>query len=119
MHAPTPVPDAPRSATRSKLGPLADAKVRFAAGVIVAVLLGFVPATIAASIREHSAYHAIDEQYLKEAETSQDAELEAKYLDKKRSERRGIALTSMLIWALASGGIAYVWFRRVPWQRWA
>jgi hypothetical protein len=104
---------------RSKLGPLADLKIRFAAGVIAAILVGFLPATIVATIREHSAFHAIDEQYLKEAETSQDPELDAKFLDKKRSERRGIALTSMLIWALTGGGIAYVWFRRVPWDRWS
>jgi hypothetical protein len=121
-RAPTPIllaAQAAMPAKRGKLGPLADVKVRFAAGVVAAVLLGFIPATIVASIRERSAYHSIDEQYLKEAETSQDPDLDAKYLDKKRSERRGIAFTSMLIWALAGGGVAYVWFRRVPWERWA
>jgi hypothetical protein len=118
LRASTPIP-APTPAKRSKLGPLADLKVRFAAGVVAAILVGFVPATIVASIREHSTYRALDEQYLKEAETSQDPDLEAKFLDKKRSERRGIALTSLLIWALAGGGVAYVWFRRVPWDRWA
>src|SRR5262249_42223128 len=109
----------PPAKPRARLGPLGDLKIRFAAGVIAAILVGFLPATIVASIREHSAFRAIDEQYLKEAETSQDPELDAKFLDKKRSERRGIALTSMLIWALAGGGIAYVWFRRVPWDRWS
>src|SRR5262249_19537154 len=90
---------------RAGLGPLGDLKIRFAAGVVAAILVGFLPATIVASIREHSAFRAIDDQYLKEVETSQDPELEAKFLDKKRSERRGIALTSMLIWAVTGGAV--------------
>ena len=43
-----------------RLGVLGDERVRFAAGVLVAILLGFVPAHVIASMRERSAYHAID-----------------------------------------------------------
>ena len=37
--------------------------------------------------------------------------------DKKRDDRRSIAIVGMLVWAAAGAGIAYAWFRRVPWDR--
>src|SRR5262249_13060951 len=122
----TPVPErrpSPALATpvpRSKLGPLADVRIRFAAGVVAAILVGFVPATIVASIRERSAYKAIDDSYV---DASKDPaapdDLDATFLGKKKSARQEIALTSLLIWAVGGGAVAYVWFRRVPWNRWA
>src|SRR5580704_7137566 len=54
---------------------LADPKTRFAAGVLVAIVVGFVPAHLLASARESSAYAEIDhtvDQTQREAET-QDA----------------------------------------------
>ena len=106
---------------RSKLGPLADLKIRFAAGVVAAILVGFLPATVIASIREHAAFKAIDESYVEASmdPANQNPDLDGTFLDKKKSARREIAITSMLIWALGGGAIAYVWFRRVPWARWA
>jgi hypothetical protein len=106
---------------RSKLGPLADVKIRFAAGVVAAILVGFLPATVIASIREHSAFKAIDDSYVEATidPASQNPDVDNTFLDRKKSARREIALTSMLIWALGGGVIAYVWFRRVPWDRWA
>jgi len=111
----------PLARARSKLGPLADIKIRFAAGVVAAILVGFLPATLIASIREHSAFKAIDDSYVEASidPTNQNPDLDGTFLDKKKSARREIAITSMLIWALGGGAIAYVWFRRVPWDRWA
>ena len=40
----------------------------------------------------------------------------ASFLERKRDERRNIAVIALAIWALVGGGIAYGWFRRVPWD---
>jgi hypothetical protein len=115
------IAQATQAPARSKLGPLADLKIRFAAGVVAAILVGFLPATLIASIRERSAFKAIDDSYVQTTldPANQTADVDASFLDKKKSARRDIALTSMLIWAIGGGAIAYVWFRRVPWDRWA
>jgi len=106
---------------RGKLGPLADVRIRFAAGVLAAILIGFLPATVIASIRERSAFRSIDDSYVQatmEPAATPAKEVEDSFLDKKKSARREIAVTSLLIWALGGGAVAYVWFRRVPWERW-
>jgi hypothetical protein len=97
---------------------------RFAAGVLLAIALGFVPAAVVGALRERSAFHAIDARVIaaQSAATSQQSydaldELRADQLEAKRGARRMIMLTSMLLWAAASSGIAYVWFKRVPWER--
>ncbi len=109
---------------KSKLGPLALPRVRFAVGVALALVLGFVPAHVIASARERSTYASID----RELETMQQAvdtpeayesldRVRATQLERKTDARRNIALLAFVIWAAAGGGIAYGWFRRVPWDR--
>lgn len=106
--------------SRGKLGPLADLRIRFAAGVLAAIVVGFIPATIVTSVRERSAFKSIDDSYAAATmEPAPAADVDETFLDKKRSARRGIVVASMLIWALGGGAVAYVWFRRVPWDRWA
>lgn len=101
---------------------------RFAAGVIVAVVLGFIPATLVQSCREEAAFDKIDTHVAavqQQASTDSAAPIPFAKLDefrdeqiaKKKSERRNIAIVSMLIWALGGAGIGYVWFRRVPWDK--
>jgi hypothetical protein len=100
---------------------------RFAAGVLASVLLGFIPAHCVASIREGSADEAIDAHVISVQAQAHQASAPVPYaqLDafreeqraKKKSQRRNIALVSMLIWGVAGAGIGYVWFRRVPWDR--
>jgi hypothetical protein len=97
---------------------------RFAAGVLASVVLGFVPATCVQSCRESSAFDKIDahvatvqQQARSGASFAQLDVFRDEQLAKKKSERRNIALVSMLIWALGSAGIGYVWFRRVPWDK--
>ena len=107
-----------------RLGPLANERVRMAVGVVVAVLLGFLPAHFIASAWEHSAYRDIDnkvEHRYDEVAGSVDdyATLDAfrdHELDAKRSSRNNIAVVALLIWAAAGTGIGYLWFRRVPWD---
>jgi hypothetical protein len=92
---------------------------RYAGGVLVAVLLGFLPAHCVAMVRERG-YGDIDAEVIA-AETTEpatkiDAIRDDRYADKK-SKRTNIALVSLLIWAAAGAGIGYVWFRKVPWDK--
>jgi hypothetical protein len=114
----------PQTAPRSKLGPFADERVRFAVGVVLAIGIGFVPATVVASIREKSAFAQIDDDVATRhaAADSLDEwqQLDAfrtRALERKHEQRRSIALVSMAIWALVGGGFAYLYFRRIPWDR--
>jgi hypothetical protein len=99
---------------------LGDPRVRFLAGVALAVAIGFVPAHLVAAAREKSAYAEIDDR-LKSQQAEADYDtidtLRAQELDRKHDARRNIALMAMLIWAAVGGGIAYVWFRRIPWDK--
>jgi hypothetical protein len=110
--------------TRGKLGPLGDPAVRFGLGVVVAILLGFLPAHTIASMRERSAFAAIDSKVnatQAAAESEEDYAaldaMRADALDHKRSDQRSIAIMAMAIWAAAGAAIAYGWFRAVPWDR--
>ncbi len=100
---------------------------RFAAGVLIAIVLGFVPAHVIASIREGSAFSKIDAHVVQmQADVdSPDAPIPYEKLDEfrrsqeelKKAERRTIALTAIPIWAAVAALLAYVWFRRIPWDR--
>jgi hypothetical protein len=114
-------PAAPRTrlATHAQLA--ASPRVRLAAGVVLAIVLGFVPAHIVASLREDNAFRPIDSRVTAahaavDSQASYEAldALRAEQREAKRSARNKIALTSMLIWAASGGAIAYVWFRRRP-----
>jgi len=127
--APSPGPsEVPRAApatwSSAQLARLAAPRARLAAGVLLSILLGFVPAAIVASVREDRAFRAIDAKVMAiqravDSDDSYDAldGFRAEQLRQKRSARRMIELGSMLIWAAAGGGLAYVWFKRVPWDR--
>jgi hypothetical protein len=102
----------------------ASPRARLAVGVLLAVVLGFIPADIIASLRERSAFRAIDARVaaVQDAADSQDSydaldAFRAEQLQAKRSKRRMVALTSMLIWGAASGALGYVWFWRIRWER--
>ncbi len=107
----------------SKLGPLADERVRTIAGVVLAIVIGFLPAHLIARSREASAYHEIDTQLVSlqaQAETPEEWEqldhTRASFLERKKDERRNIALMALVIWALVGGGLGYAWFRKIPWD---
>lgn len=126
MAPPAPDPDArgarlPRSPLH-RLG--AAPRARFATGVVLAIVLGFIPAAVIGAVRQRSAFRTIDDrvaavQAAVDSPQSYDAldAFRADQLEAKRSSRRMIVLSSMLLWAAAGGGLAYVWFRRVPWRR--
>jgi hypothetical protein len=122
--APAPAAPSPAPAVPSPAAPAAMPRGRFAAGVVLAVVLGFVPAHFIAAARERSAFRKIDEHVV-QVQAQTDAPLDDAALDafraeqeaRKQSQRRSIALASLAIWAAVGGGLAYVWFRRVPWDR--
>jgi hypothetical protein len=105
-----------------RAGGLANPRVRLVAGVVLAILLGFVPVHFIAAMRERSAFAEIDRKVDaagREADITDDA-LDARraaLLDEKYGERRTIAIMAILLWGAASAGVAFVWFKKLPWQR--
>ena len=98
---------------------------RFAAGVLIAVILGFVPASLVASARESSAFEKIDAEVVQVQEKAGRVdglpfdkleEFRSTQLSRKQSERRNIALVALVMWAAIGGGLAYVWFRKIRWK---
>ncbi len=120
------VPTAPISVVTSmpsKFGPLGDERVRFAAGVILAVLLGFIPAHFVAKMKEESAYATIDRKVITAQQAAETPEvyanldrMRADQLDRKESEHRNAAIIGFAIWALVGSGIAFAWFKKIPWD---
>jgi hypothetical protein len=122
-----PAPELPAAepeGTRVKPRVLQSLRVRFAAGVALAIVVGFVPADLVASFQERSAFREIDARVAAvqaavdspQSYAALDA-FRADQLDAKRDARRSIVVTAMLLWAATGGGLAYVWFKRVRWNR--
>lgn len=98
------------------------ARARFAAGVLGAVLVGFVPAHIVASVRE-GVYDDIDSKITEVQERVGDVDAPIAYaqldafrddqLATKKRHRRNIALLGLVVWAVAGGAAGYVWFKRL------
>ena len=111
-------------ALATRIPALAAPRARFAVGVALAIALGFIPAHLAAGMRERSAFGAIDTKIAAVQATADTPDsyaaldaFRAEQLDAKYSARRAIVVTSLLIWAAAGGALAYAWFRGLPWQR--
>jgi len=104
--------------------PLGDERVRFIAGVVLAILIGFVPAHFVASMRERSAFDGVDET-VKTAQANVSSMDEYNKLDqlredaltRKKDSRRSIAVMAFVIWAAVGGAAAYGWFKRIDWER--
>ncbi|MBA3501410.1 MAG: hypothetical protein H0T65_13685 [Deltaproteobacteria bacterium] len=93
-------------------------RAHFVVGVVVALAIGFVPAHLVANMREKTAFAQIDNQVAAAHESADSSEMYAaldgareKLLDDKESKRSMIALTSMLLWAVISAGVAFAFFR--------
>jgi hypothetical protein len=123
-----PTDRASRPSLQTLTGPpatgLRDPKTRFVVGIVIAIVLGFVPAHFIAHLQESSAFAKVDANVnavQHDAVTPEDYtaldDFRAGQLARKHDERRNIALLAMLIWAAGGAGIAYVWFRRIPWDR--
>jgi hypothetical protein len=115
---------APATWSAAQLARVAAPRARLATGVLLAIVLGFLPAYLVASVGEDRAFRAIDAKVhaVQGAVDSQDSYdaldgFRAEQLRQKRRARQRVALLSMAIWAAAGSGLAYAWFKRVPWNR--
>jgi hypothetical protein len=79
---------------------------------------------VIASAREDSAYKAIDNKVLAVQQMADTPEayamldrMRADQLDRKRGEQRNAAIIAFAVWALVGAGVAFAWFKKVPWDR--
>lgn len=98
--------------------------VQYVAGIVICAALALIPAAIVGSIRERSAFAELDgklqdreAQVLTRADWDNLDRIRASFAERKRAERQSIAFTSVLLWAAIAGGLAYVWFRVIDWDR--
>lgn len=89
-----------------------------AAGVLVAVVVGFVPAHLVAKSRERAAFERIDNRArIAQSEISSMDEWNAlddvrtALLRQKRAAQQEIALLSVLLWVGVTGALSFAWFR--------
>ena len=135
---PAPPPSAPLSPSLRRTAPSMQAasepaavvaddtqqRARFAAGVFLAIVVGFLPSHLVASARERSTFRGIDSQVETTQAAADTPDMYAQLdsfrdaqLAHKKSEQRNIAMMSMLIWAVVGGAVAFGWFRLAPWNR--
>jgi hypothetical protein len=118
-----------QAAVRAPSGPAwktygKDERVRFVAGVVVAAALGCIPALVTSSVRKRSAFADLDSQLERQQSqilTRTDWDnldrVRASFIERKKAEQQSIAVTSLLLWVIVSGGVAFVWFRKIDWDR--
>ena len=113
----------------SKSGPLEflanNMRPRFALGIALSLMLGFFIMSPIASSRESGRY---DEPMalLSESYAEADTILAWESLDARRTETRdtlqsrrsSLVVTSLMIWLVLSGLLAFLWLRVVDWSRW-
>ena len=99
-------------------------RARFAVGAVLAVLIGFLPAHLLASVRERSAYAEIDSELAKQAAALRTTEAWQAFdqvrdsaHEEKLAEKHSIAITAVLLWAAVSAGFVFVWYRKIDWDR--
>ena len=98
-------------------------RFHFAAGVIVAVLVGFPIAHAVASMQE-SAYAEVERDLRLAYAEARDPETHAGLIEIRAgseammsARQTRIAVTGALIWLLAAAGVAALWFRVIRWER--
>jgi hypothetical protein len=119
-------PSAAAVTTASKLGPLADPRARFTAGIVLALAIGFLPAHFIAAMREDSAYKEIDTKVMAAQQLADTPEtyatldrMRADQLDRKKGEQRNIAIIAFAIWVAVASAVAFAWFKKIPWDRYS
>jgi hypothetical protein len=120
-----PAPLATSSSLSDRLRAFAGhRRARFATGALLAVLIGFLPAHLLSSVREHSAYAEIDKHLAEKQSQAQSIEqwnqldkIRDNDRDQKVAEKHSIAVLSLLLWAGVSAAFVFVWFRKIDWDR--
>jgi len=100
-----------------------DSRKRFAAGIVLVTLLGFVPVHLYASMQESSAYSKLRADVVETQSLVEDidewnalAEYRAGVAKRMDRKRLNIAITGSLMWVALSGGLGFVFFRKLPWD---
>lgn len=113
---PLPAPSPSEGGTAAVAKPFS--REQFAIGVVLALVIGFVPAHFVASAREKTAFAAIDSRVdamQAGADTPESYALldgaRLKFRNEKESTRGSLALQSMLIWAVVSAGVGFAFFK--------
>jgi hypothetical protein len=117
--APKPVATRP-----SLLAPFANLRRRLAAGAVLAVLVGGVPAVLVAGARQNAEFKAIDarvaliqtEADTMEAWTNLDI-MRRNQIQRKRTVQRDALTTALAMWIVIGGVAGYAWIRLMPWDR--
>ncbi len=97
-----------------------EPRARLAVGVLLAIVIGFIPATLVASAREKSAYKTVDAKVVElqnQVVTPEDYAaidgMRMKQLERKQDDRRNAALLAFIIWGVVGGGVAFAWFKKL------
>jgi hypothetical protein len=109
--------------------------VRAAVGAMLAMLLGFAVAHVVGVVRESSAFDAPRESTAAAAATyagttvgtaAEQAELTAAFQRQRAAQlaimkdsKQSIAILAGVVWLLVAGGVGFVWWRVIDWDRWA
>jgi hypothetical protein len=74
-------------------------------------------------MREESEYQEIDRKVIRAQQAADTPEsyalldkVRADQLARKEAEQRNAAIIALVIWGAVSSGIAYAWFRKIPWD---
>jgi hypothetical protein len=112
------------AARQSLFAPFANLRRRLAAGAVLAVLVGGVPAVLVAGARQNAEFKAIDarvaliqtESDTMEAWTSLDI-MRRNQIERKRTVQRSAFTTALAMWFVIGGVAGYAWLRLMPWDR--
>jgi hypothetical protein len=102
----------------------ANLRRRLAAGAVLAVLVGGVPAVLVAGARQNAEFKAIDarvaliqtEADTMEAWTNLDI-MRRNQIQRKRTVQRDALTTALAMWIVIGGVAGYAWIRLMPWDR--
>lgn len=122
--APPPKPPRPNPLVVAREQIVNNPRVRLAAGVALAILIGFLPARIFWSMRVGEAQAKLNvamEGHYDEAKADVD---KWERLEEVTRAQRSVAestlfnnrITAILIWAACGGLLAFVWFRKIRWE---
>jgi len=107
----------------NKFGALGEPRVRFAAGIFLAIIIGFVPAHVVAKMREDAAFATVDKKVIVAQQTADTLDtwkaldsLRADQLARKEAEKRNAAIIGFVVWALVGAGVGWAFFKKVPWD---
>lgn len=123
-----PIADAPPVAARERSHPLEvlaeRPRLRLGVGAALAVLLGFLAAHLAASLRE-SGYADIRRDVIEaQAEVVSEDQwnaldgIRAAALERLDARKTNAIITALAVWVLVGGGVVFAWQRAIDWSRW-